>query len=223
MTKSATGKIPAFKRALTKELKAFESFMKIAGFKKIPIKEKIEFLFGDKKKPKRATPENILQDEYLYVSGTGYKVKIITGMKGRKFIDSGAGWLHIINKKDELVMSQLFNRNYGHALLSRLRSNANIFRMIADSKPHGMDLFRVIKDKPAGKRERGAIEAKYEWRSRNGKVKPLDILSFIEKLNKKDAANVRSLYKASVRYLENSKGVIKQRREERRLKTSTWK
>lgn len=158
--------------------------------------------------PKRATPENALQDQYKYISPTGYADKVNTGMMGEFYTEKGSCWVSIINTETKKVV---WRREFYHTAknppLDKLSAYAHLVKNIADNRPSNMDLV------PVG-------ETRYIWKSKDGKSKEfLNIADYLHHMTDEDKEFILKNEQKRNDYLRRTRGKVRRQRTIQK----TWK
>ncbi len=207
MTRTAKTGIASLDRISQKALRDFPVKLKSIGFRKRTTKEILdEFLKLGGKMPDRANGENVLQDQWIYVSQTGYDIIILTGLVRGNYSDKGSTWVIIRNNN----LKRLWQVECYHvtlfSLLGKLFAYAHLAQNITNGKPFGFELSENKKNRT------------FHWVSKEKSYK-MNFRLYLTSLSKEDKVIViRSEYQRNY-YWKGSKGVIKKRQREI---NSTW-
>lgn len=152
--------------------------------------------------PEGKTPDNVLQDSFIYEVKKGYDVIVYSGTLDSDFIKPGLPSVLMRNNKQKMVFYREFKRDDFEKVFKKLILYARFCKNIANLKPKGMQLFE---DRKLG-------ELQYRWVGQKGKTLPFNAKDFLNgfddedrKLLLKSEANKKSYYKTSKSRVKNRK------------------
>lgn len=160
------------RESFEREFDAFKLKMQYLKFKRLTEQEAVQIIF-DKKltNPDRANAGNVFQNQFVYISKTGYIVWIHTGIIDYAFSEKGSAWMLVLEKpkvgKDQRkVFVREFYKDHPISLLPKLHAYACLGKRIADGKPDDAELIRVEKT------------LVYQWHHNNGIIKPFSVMDY---------------------------------------------
>jgi hypothetical protein len=155
-----------------REFDAFKLKMQHLKFRRLSEQEALQIIF-DKKitNPDRADAGNVFQNQFVYVSKTGYIVWIHTGITNYAFSEKGSAWMLVLEKpkagiKQRKVFVREFYKDHPISLLPKLHAYACLGKRIANGKPGDAELIRVGKT------------LVYQWHYNNGSIKPFSVTDY---------------------------------------------
>ena len=181
----------------------FRNEVDTRGFKPIPLENKVkDIVEKERVKPKVATINNVLQDQYECPSLDGYLIRLITGTKDGVINPTGSAWVHIVNRRDKKIVTREFYKTSIKNILKRLSIYAHVFKNMMDSKPRGMHLIE-------------ATETELAWsNSTDSEIIPIYIENYVYGLAKEDQKFVLKNESKRNSYLRCSAGKIRHRQRE---------
>lgn len=160
------------RESFEREFDAFKLKMQHLKFRRLSEQEALQIIFNKKlTNPDRADAGNVFQNQFVYVSKTGYIVWIHTGIIDYAFSEKGSAWMLVLEKpktgKDQRkVFVREFYKDNPISLIPKLHAYACLGKRIADGKPDDAELIRVGKT------------LVYQWHYDSGSIKPFSVTDY---------------------------------------------